>query len=330
MLKQAIAVVMMAFVGLGAAADGWAQSSREPSQDEQKGQTNQTLRPLDARPVVALTFDDLPAVGTLPPGDDRVRVMTALVDVLKANRLEGTYGFVNADKLGSRPGAPQALQIWLDAGMNIGNHTWSHMRLTSNTAEGFEQDIAQDEPALEQYGEVRDWRWFRYPYLEEGETVEKRRAVRAYLLGHGYRIAQVTLQFEDYAWNDAYCRCRVKQDEAAITWLRQSYLDTAAEFIRRGREEEQIVFGHEIPNVMLLHETPFTTLMLPDLLDMLRKQGFSFESLSQVENDPAYAEDPDAGLESGGTLSEQFMDSHRLPFPPAKPDPFHQITQLCQ
>jgi hypothetical protein len=70
--------------------------------------------------------------------------------------------------------------------------------------------------------------------------------------------------------------------------------------------------------------------MLPDLLDMLRKQGFSFESLAQVESDPAYVEDPDAGSESGGTLPGQFMDSRHLPYPRANPDPFQQINQLCQ
>lgn len=328
-MRQAATVVFLAITALAAAGAG-AQSSHDPNPPAQKAPPDQPPQPLDAHPVVALTFDDLPAMGTLPAGEDYVQVAKAIVSVLKANHLEGTYGFVNADKLQSRPGAPQALQIWLDAGMNIGNHTWSHMRLTSNTAQAFEQDIAQDEPVLEQYGEVRDWRWFRFPYLEEGETVEKRRAVRAYLLAHGYRTAQVTLEFEDYAWNDAYCQCLARQNAAAIAWLRQNYLDTAAEFIKLGREEERIVFGREIPNVMLLHETPFTTLMLPDLLDMLRKQGFSFESLSQVESDPAYAEDPDAGLVSGGTLPEQFMDARHLPYPSAKPDPFPQITELCQ
>ena len=330
MLKQTVVAVMVTFAGLGAAAGAGAQSWHEAHLDAQKPRPNQPLPPLDAHPVVAITVDDLPAVGTLPPGEDRVAVAKALVSELKANGLEGTYGFVNTDKLESRPGAPQALQIWLDAGMNIGNHTRTHMRLTTNTAEAFEQDIAQNEPTLRQYGEVRDWRWFRYPYLEEGETLEKRRAVRAYLLEHGYRVAQVTLEFEDYAWNDAYCRCRIKQNEAAIAWLRQNYLDTAAAYIKLGREEEQIVFGREIPNVMLLHESPFTTLMLPDLLDMLRKQGFSFESLAQVESDPAYVEDPDAGSESGGTLPGQFMDSRHLPYPRANPDPFQQINQLCQ
>jgi peptidoglycan/xylan/chitin deacetylase (PgdA/CDA1 family) len=330
MAKQAPGAASMKFVAMGAAAGAGAQSSHESHPDAQKGLPGQPLPPFDAYPVVALTFDDLPAVGTLPPGASRVEVATALVNVLKANRLEGTYGFVNGDKIESRPGAPQALKIWLDAGMNIGNHTWSHMRLNANSVEAFEQDIARNEPQLEQYGESRDWLWFRYPFLEEGDTVEKRRAVRAYLRKHGYRVAQVTLEFKDWAWNDAYCRCLARQDEAAIAWLRQSYLDTAAQYIRLGREEELIVFGREIPNVMLLHATPFTTLMLSDLLDMLRKQGFRFESLAQVESDPAYAEDPDAGLASGGTFLEQFMDSRHLPYPSAKPDPFQQITQLCQ
>jgi hypothetical protein len=160
--------------------------------------------------------------------------------------------------------------------------------------------------------------------------VEKRRAVRAYLYGRGYRIAEVSLDFEDYAWNDAYARCAAMKDTAAIDWLRQSYLETATEYIRLGREEQLIAFGHEIPNVLLLHATAFTTLMLPDLLRLLRSQGFSFESLPQVENDPSYSLDPDAGLKYGGTLPDQFMDSRHLPYPPVSPIPFQQLAHLCQ
>jgi len=283
-----------------------------------------------AHPAIAITFDDLPQVGILPAGEDAVSVAKTLVGELKANHLEGTYGFVNGDKIGSRPGAPQALQIWLDAGMNIGDHTWSHMRLTTNTVEAFEQDIARNEPALAQYGEVRDWRWFRYPYLEEGDTVEKRRAVRGYLREHGYQIAQVTLQFADYEWNDAYVRCLAKQDQAAIAKLKQTYLDAAAEDVKTERAEEQLVFGREILDVLLLHETPFTTLMLPQLLDLLRADGFTFASLAQVENDEAYSEDPDAASKSGGTLTEQLMDARHMARPPAKPDPYLQVSELCQ
>ena len=285
---------------------------------------------LDRHPTVALSFDDLPAAGSLPPGESRAKIATALAAELKANHLEGTYGFVNAVKLERDPDAQQALRIWIGAGMKVGNHTWSHQSINAITAEAFEREIALNEPALARYAGTSDWRWFRYPYLWEGETLEKRRAARAWLKEHGYRVAQVTLDFEDYAWNDAYTRCSAKADDEAIAWLRQSYLENAAEYIRLGREEERIAFGHEIPNVLLLHATAFTTRMLPDLVDLLRKQGFRFASLPKVERNPAYALDPEAALQYGGTLPDQFMDSRKLPYPPYKPKPMEKLRSLCR
>jgi peptidoglycan-N-acetylglucosamine deacetylase len=284
---------------------------------------------LDPHPVVALTFDDLPAAGALPAGKTRAEIAEILTGELRANHMAGTYGFVNAKKLEGNPDAENALRIWVDAGMNIGSHTRSHMSLTSNTVESFENDISQNEAALTLYGEMRDWHWFRYPFLWEGDTLEKRRAVRKYLFEHRYRIAEVTLDFEDYAWNDAYARCSAKADTASIDWLKQSYLETAREYIELGREEQIIAFGSEMPNVMLLHATAFTTLMLPDLIDVLRSEGFSFAGLPQVESDKAYDRDPDTGLKFGGTLPDQFMDSRHLQYPPVPPKPFQRLAHLC-
>jgi hypothetical protein len=81
---------------------------------------------------------------------------------------------------------------------------------------------------------------------------------------------------------------------------------------------------------MLLHATAFTTLMVPDLIDLLRKEGFGFEGLAEVERDPAYDTDPDAALKYGGTLPDQFMDSRKLPYPKFKPKPFEEMKALCQ
>ncbi len=322
-----LVLVWMAALSLA----GRAQSSHDPEPGRSRpGAPAVTLLPLEKHPVVALTFDDLPAAGALPEGSSRTAILRRLASELNQNHLQGTYGFVNASKLENNPEAQEALRTWIDAGMNIGSHTWSHMSLTANTAEAFEQDIAQNEPALQQYARGRDWHWFRYPFLWEGDTGEKRRAVRAYLLEHGYRVAQVSLDFEDHAWNDAYARCSARHDNGAIQWLEQSYLDTAAEYIRLGREEQQIAFGHEIPNVMLLHATAFTTRMLPRLLDLLRRDGFRLASLQDVEKDPAYSLDPDAGLKYGGTLPDQFMDARHLPYPPFQPKPFARLKDLCR
>ena len=45
-----------------------------------------------------------------------------------------------------------------------------------------------------------DYKYFRFPFLAEGETQEKRDGVREFLFHNGYKIAPVTLDFFDYDW----------------------------------------------------------------------------------------------------------------------------------
>lgn len=285
---------------------------------------------LKKHPVVALTFDDLPAGGGLHVGQTRVKIAATLADELRSYHLKGVYGFVNANSLDGDRDTQSALKIWLTKGMKIGNHTFSHPSLTDETAEAYIHDIAEDEPALAKYAGKSDWHWFRYPYLCEGDTLAKRNAVRDWLKAHGYRVAQVTLNFNDDDWDDAYGRCMAKHDEAGIAWLKQSYLDNAREFLREGREEELIALGHEIPNVLLLHETDFTTLMLPQLMEILHEQGFRVESLKKVESNPAYRIDPGAVSTDGSSLINQILDAHHLPYPKFVPEPSDKLEKLCK
>ncbi|HUX44301.1 MAG TPA: polysaccharide deacetylase family protein [Terracidiphilus sp.] len=319
--------MLCALVGVGMAAGEQAQPV--PSVPPSKAQMRK-LPKLKRHPVVALTFDDLPAAGDLHVNQTRVKVAEKLADELRAHHLKGVYGFVNANSLEGDDDTQGALKIWLAKGMNIGNHTYSHPSLTDVTAEEYIRDIAEDEPAVARYAGKRDWHWFRYPYLCEGDTLAKRRAVRDWLKEHDFRIAQVTLNFNDDDWDDAYGRCMARHDEASVAWLKKSYLENAAEFLRVGREEELIALGHEIPNVLLLHGTDFTTEMLPELLEILHQQGFRFASLEKVERNAAYRIDPDAASKNGGTLTEQIMDSRHLTYPRFAPQPEEKLENLCK
>jgi peptidoglycan/xylan/chitin deacetylase (PgdA/CDA1 family) len=223
---------------------------------------------------------------------------------LKERRLPPVYGFINAKKLEGNADAAEALKLWA-ASEPVGNHTYAHMDLEQNPVEAFEREIEEDEPALELLSQQNDWHWLRYPFLHEGDTVEKRRAVRAYLQAHGYRIAQVTLDWEDYMWNTAYARCVEKGDQKAIAWLRSSYLSTASEFLDLGRAQAKLIYGHDINYVLLLHLGAFSSTILPDALDLLKKKGFKLVTLEEAESDPAYNSDPDAALHDAGTLLDQ-------------------------
>jgi peptidoglycan/xylan/chitin deacetylase (PgdA/CDA1 family) len=204
------------------------------------------------------------------------------------------------------------------------------MSLTANSVEDFEQDIRKNEPVLESLMAGGDWHWFRYPFLWEGDTFEKRRAIRAYLAANGYRVAQVTLDFEDYAWNDPFARCAAKNDAAAIERLKILYMTTAVEYIRLGQTMSMQIYGRNIRHVLLLHLGGFETVMLPQLLNYLKSQGFSLITLEEAENDPAYQSDPNIASKWGGTLLEQMMDATHLKIPPHAEKPFKELAVICR
>lgn len=289
-----------------------------------------TLVPICAAQKVAITFDDLPLNGELPTGVSRVEIVRNTLAVLKRKSVPATYGFVNAKKLEGNADAAEALKLWASS-EPVGNHTYGHMDLNANPAEAFEREIEEDEPALELVAAKNaNWHWLRYPFLREGDTVEKRRAVRAYLAVHQYRVAQVTLDWEDYAWNSAYARCVGKNDVKSMGWLRSSYLDTASAYLDLGRQMAKQVYGHDINHVLLLHLGAFSSAILPDVLDLLQKKGFQLVTLEEAESDPAYETDPDAGSKYGGTLLEQWMDVKQIKYPPTVEKPLKELREICK
>jgi peptidoglycan/xylan/chitin deacetylase (PgdA/CDA1 family) len=285
---------------------------------------------LCAAQKVAITFDDLPLNGDLPPGVTRVQIAREAIALLNSLHAPAAYGFLNAKKLEGDEDAAEALRVWA-AAEPFGNHTYAHMNLNENSPEAFEREIDQNEPALELLaGKDSEWHWFRYPFLHEGETVEKRRAVRAYLQAHGYRVAQVTLDWEDYLWNSAYARCAAKNDAASIAWLKSSYLSIESSYLDLGRDLAKLVYGHDINHVLLLHLGAFSSTILPDAFDLMQKKGFTFVTLQEAESDPVYQGDPDVGSKYAGTLLELWIEAKKMKFPAVMPKPYKELREICK
>ncbi len=276
-----------------------------------------------------MTFDDLPHNGTLAPGMTAAEVAQDVLRVLHQRRVPPVYGFVNAVLLEGAPDGALALKLWMAGGERVGNHTYTHSDLNQETAEAFLRDLREDEPVLELLDRSENWRWLRYPFLREGDTLEKRRAVRAELQARGYRVAQVTLDFGDYLWNDAYARCAAKRDERAIERLKATYLATASEYLDVHRQTAKLVFGREISHVLVLHLGAFSSSILPDMLTLLKNKGFTLVTLEEAERDPVYEADPDAASK-GGTLLEQWVDARGLARPSLPMRPDKELDGMCR
>lgn len=282
------------------------------------------------RARVALTFDDLPVHGAIPPGTTRLEAIRRITQALAAVAAPPAVGFINAKTMDDAPENREILAAWRAAGHSLANHTFSHMDLNTNSLEDFERDVLANEPTLRQYMGSAEWHWFRFPYLHAGATREKRDAVAAQLRTHGYRLAEVTLNFDDWAFHDPYARCVAKGDEKAIAWLEDAYLRRATLALEIGPETARIAFGRDIPHVLLLHAGGLNAVMMPALLKLLRDRGFELVSLEEAEADDAYAVAPDVVLAEGGTLVDQKLDSLNLPRPRAMEPSIAEIGALCR
>ena len=281
------------------------------------------------QPQLAITFDDLPAHGPLEPGQPRPAVIKSLLKTFKAEQLPPIYGFVNGFRVARFPYQVEILQAWHDAGNPVGNHTWSHPHLDKRTAAAYERNIARNEPTLRRVDPHGDWHWFRYPYLEEGDTVPKHEAVRAWLSAHNYRIAEVSIDFQDWAWDDAYGRCARTHDTKAIARLHDTYLQAAAQSVTAFRALSQTLYGRDIPYILLMHVGSFDARMMPDLIAQFRAEGFAFITLPEAAGDQAYAFDPAVPTRGGSTFLEQVAAARNTPAPDL-PDFSAELDKMCR
>ena len=259
---------------------------------------------------IAITVDDLPAHGPLPPGMRRLTIAQDVIAALKAANAPAT-GFVAGSFGADDPDSPKVLASWKAAGFPLGNHTFTHPHLNAVGADAFIADLVRNEPLLA--GQPMR---LRYPYLEEGADPAVRDAVRAVLAQRRYRIAAVTLSFDDYAYNPPYVRCLAQGDAAAVKALEARYLASARADAARARTITQAVLHRDVPQVLLLHVGAFTAHMLPRLIALYRDMGFTFTDLDEAQRDPFYAAVDPARPGPSPTM-EQLAAKMAVP-PPAK------------
>jgi peptidoglycan-N-acetylglucosamine deacetylase len=237
--------------------------------------------------AVAITIDDLPRGGDGSGSSfEAVWAMNEkLLRPFKEGRIPVT-GFVNQGKqaLVGADGFKRLLDLWLDAGADLGNHSHSHLNIHNVSVPEYTADIAKGEPLLRAALEARGrtLRYFRHPFLFTGPTPESKAAIQRFLDDNGYRVAPVTLDDADYLYAALYTRAEYR-DRVRAEYL--PYMESIVEFFEQRSVE---VVGREFPQVLLIHDNLLNADLMPELLDMFRRRGYRFVTLDEALADDAY------------------------------------------
>jgi peptidoglycan/xylan/chitin deacetylase (PgdA/CDA1 family) len=184
----------------------------------------------------------------------------------------------------------RSIHLWLNAGFDLGSHSYSHPNFADITTEQMEADIARADATLKPLlaSHHRSLQFFRFPYNHTGDTQAKHDAIAAFLKEHGYQVATCTIDTSDYLFAEAYARAVGSKDVVTAARIRREYLSYSATEIEFYAALNRRVLGYEPPQVMLIHDSLLNADSIDDILALFRSRGYGFVSLAEAQRDPAY------------------------------------------
>ncbi len=284
------------------------------------------------RRSIAVTVDDLPAMNAMDLHAAAITTINRRILAALTASKAPAIGFVNEERL-YRTGEADArigvLRSWLDGGFELGNHTFSHTSLSQSELDDWEDDVVQGESVTRLLQRPRHLplRYLRFPYLDEGADLKTRRAAAAFLKGRGYTVAPVTIDPRDWYFADLYDEAHQHGDRSLEARLGRAYVAYAEAVLHYDEARCRQLLGREPKQILLLHDTWLEADHLPELLAMLRRNGYRFITLTDALTDPAYGQPDDFVSKTGSSAIEHWAYARGEPRS-ATPEP--QVPQWVE
>lgn len=240
------------------------------------------------RRSVAITIDD-PNVTEQPLFDWKERG-NRILNTLRKHNLKAAL-FVCGKRIDSDDGKT-LIKMWNDSGHMICNHSYSHLFYNAPKMpfEFYRDDFLKGDGLVNSYPNFQ--KFYRYPYLKEGDTAEKRDAMRSELHSLGYRNGYVTIDASDWAIDDRL-KTKLKNDPTADTkpyrdYLLKHILDRANYYDTLSNE----VLGRSVTHTILLHHTLLNALYLDDLIAEFKRQNWNLIGADEAYKDSVFLREP--------------------------------------
>jgi peptidoglycan-N-acetylglucosamine deacetylase len=258
---------------------------------------------------IAITFDDLP--GAESQDLQRLTEMSKrLIKTIVDNKIPA-IGFVNESKLfvdKEFESRKAFLKMWLDNGLDLGNHTYSHAYIDETPLDKYKNEIIKGEvitkELLKEKG--RNIKYFRHTQLRTGPTIEYKRSLEKFLVEHGYTVAPVTIDNNEYIFAVIYNRAKLRGDTATMKRVADAYITYMEEMFEFFEKLSRDSMGYEIKQILLLHANELNSDYFDELVSMIKRRNYKFISLDDALTDKAYRQ-PDAQTDKGISWIHRWM-----------------------
>ena len=249
-----------------------------------QGQTKEICITLDDLPVVSYDFKDI---------EFQQSIVQKLLKTFDSYNIPA-IGFVNESKLYKNgklnDEKVDLLKTWLEAGYELGNHTFKHKDYHKVSLDKFTEDVLKGEKVCK--GLVTDYDqeyvYFRHPFLHVGLNKAKYDSLNTFLNEHNYIEAPVSIDNDDYIFAYTYSKAMVKKDLELMDRIGKDYVDYMEEKLLFFESQSEKLLGRNVKHILLLHANAINADYLDELAERYQGHGYSFISIEEALKDTAY------------------------------------------
>jgi peptidoglycan-N-acetylglucosamine deacetylase len=241
---------------------------------------------------IAITIDDVPLNGKQFEFQ-RLQAMTdKLLAAIKREQVP-VVGFVNESLLyvpGETDGRIALLRQWVNAGVELGNHTFAHVGFKNTPIAQYEDDFVRGDNVTRTILKEKGLkpRYFRHPFLQMGPTLELEQSFEKFIAERGYRTAPITIDILDWMFRVAYANAITQHDAELAKKVATEYLKFADVKFAFCEQVANELFGRPIKHILLLHANELNADNFGQLVRTLKARGYRFITLTEALTDPIY------------------------------------------
>lgn len=228
---------------------------------------------------VAISFDDAPR--RLTGHFSALGRAKALTTSLKKVGINDVVFYCNSSFITKENYA--VLKYYDDHGFTLANHTDSHLDFNKTSFKDYKVDFLKADKTLSQFKNFK--RYFRFPYLREGNEKSKRDKMRSLLKEKGYINGYITVDFNDWHLEDLFRRSLKRKEKVDLEKLKKLYISLAKESLEHSEKLSQKYLGRSVKHVLLLHETDLAALFIDDLVLAMKSWGWKIISSQEAYKD---------------------------------------------
>lgn len=241
-----------------------------------------------AQKQISITIDDPNTKET--PKLNCLERDSIILNTLDLHRIKAAL-FVCGMRVNSSYGKA-LLDHWDSRNHLICNHSYSHLyyNSTSVTSENYIADFKKCDSLISGYNNFV--KLFRFPFLKEGNSVEKIDSMRTALKKEGYKNGYVTIDASDWYVDSQLTSALEKDINSDLTPYKEYYIKHILERANYYDSLAQLVFKRDIKHTLLIHHSLLNALFLNDLLNELKANGWELIDAEHAFKDEVFQLQP--------------------------------------